>query len=332
MRVFTLKQIFAGCICNMPRPAFPAWKRTPFLRIFIPFAIGICLEYNFPLSRFHFVLAGIGTITLLSCLFFPVYLIHRYRLMIGASIHLLLFSCGAICFFFHDEKNNPFNLVNQENINVKIQYYIACISEDYSKRKNSFRTEAQVLFTGHDNEINPCTGKILLYFSASGSVQLPPIGSIIRINKSPIRIPSNANPGGFDFALYSARNNIFHQDFINDLNYSIIGKKKAGFYSRFMQELENHILFVLRKYIAKDKAGLAEALLIGYKEDLEQGLLDSYSKTGVIHVIAISGLHLALVYLLLEKTIGRLLQLVQQLRSKKINHRALQAFIVITGL
>jgi competence protein ComEC len=60
------------------------------------------------------------------------------------------------------------------------------------------------------------------------------------------------------------------------------------------------VISTLKKYIPGDKeSGLAEALLIGYKDDLDKNLVQSYSNTGVVHIIAISGLHLGIIYWLL---------------------------------
>jgi competence protein ComEC len=44
--------------------------------------------------------------------------------------------------------------------------------------------------------------------------------------------------------------------------------------------------------------------LIGYKDDLDKTLVQSYSNTGVVHVIAISGLHLGLIYWLLTYSLN----------------------------
>src|SRR5207249_5898697 len=64
-----------------------------------------------------------------------------------------------------------------------------------------------------------------------------------------------------------------------------------------------------KKYISGEKEqGLDEALLIGYKDDLDKNLVQAYSNTGVVHIIAISGLHLGLIYwllLLLTKPLKR---------------------------
>jgi competence protein ComEC len=56
----------------------------------------------------------------------------------------------------------------------------------------------------------------------------------------------------------------------------------------------------LRKHIPGEReSGLAEALLLGYRQDLDPELNRVYANTGAVHVIAISGMHLGLIYLLL---------------------------------
>ena len=57
---------------------------------------------------------------------------------------------------------------------------------------------------------------------------------------------------------------------------------------------------MLDKYIAgNDESSIAKALLIGYKVDLDKDLVQAYSNAGVVHLIAIAGLHLGLIYALL---------------------------------
>src|SRR5262249_15610022 len=65
--------------------------------------------------------------------------------------------------------------------------------------------------------------------------------------------------------------------------------------------IRQKIIAIIHQYVSGEREkGLAEALLIGYREDLDKELVQSYSHTGVVHIIAISGLHLALIYALLE--------------------------------
>ena len=57
---------------------------------------------------------------------------------------------------------------------------------------------------------------------------------------------------------------------------------------------------------SKDELGITEALLIGYTNDLDKDLVQSYSNTGVVHIIAISGMHLGLIYVMLIWVFKRL--------------------------
>ena len=92
----------------------------------------------------------------------------------------------------------------------------------------------------------------------------------------------------------------------------------------FIFSLRAQVLQVLRQYIqSPQELGLAEALLIGYKDDLDKALVQAYTNTGVVHVIAISGLHLGLIYALL-------LWLTKPLRRKKLVW--LQVTLVIAAL
>jgi competence protein ComEC len=65
-------------------------------------------------------------------------------------------------------------------------------------------------------------------------------------------------------------------------------------------------------------------LLIGYKDDLDKTLVQSYSNTGVVHVIAISGLHLGLIYWLLLKLFWPL--------QKRRDLKWLRPILIIAGL
>jgi competence protein ComEC len=89
----------------------------------------------------------------------------------------------------------------------------------------------------------------------------------------------------------------------------------------FIQRSRLAVLNCLKKNINGRERGLAEALLVGFKDDLDKELVQSYSRTGVVHIIAISGMHLALIY-------GMLMWITIPL--KKI--RFLRTLIILSGL
>jgi competence protein ComEC len=69
--------------------------------------------------------------------------------------------------------------------------------------------------------------------------------------------------------------------------------KEIGYTGKIRQK----ILTIIDQYIPSAREnGLSKALLIGYRENLDKEIVNAYTNTGVIHVIAISGLHLGLIY------------------------------------
>ena len=148
--------------------------------------------------------------------------------------------------------------------------------------------------------------------------------------KSLQEIKSPGNPGGFDYKRYSLFQGITHQVYLKENEFEVLPGENKTWFNEFIFAGREKVISILRKNIKGEKElGLAEALLIGYKDDLDKTLVQSYSNTGVVHVIAISGLHLGLIYWLL-------LQLTLVLRKRKnINPIAigwLRPVIIITGL
>ncbi len=235
---------------------------------------------------------------------------YKFRVYAGLLIQLFIINSGMISLDLHDPRNgsnwygnliensqNEENEEKKETESIREDYLILRLNTELSERTSTFRAEGNIYGTIQWN----LTGKILLYFRKDSAIPRLGTGSVIMIKKLPEKIPSNHNPGGFDFSRYNALKGIYHQVFLTSSDYRVADINDRNFLEGLILFLQKNVLNSIRSNIKKDEQGLAEALLIGYKEDLDRDLLQQYSNTGVVHVIAISGLHLALIYLLIEK-------------------------------
>ncbi len=162
---------------------------------------------------------------------------------------------------------------------------------DDMKENGTLQAEARVLPVG---KWKPAKGAMLVYFR-----EQPPLdyGSKILICATPQRITGSGNPGAFDYARYCAKKNIFHQIFPDSSAWRQLPGNGGSRLGRWLNISRRYALSMLRKYIpSKEKYGVAQALLIGYRNELDADIVQAYTNTGVVHIIAISGLHLGLIY------------------------------------
>jgi competence protein ComEC len=122
------------------------------------------------------------------------------------------------------------------------------------------------------------------------------------------RISPVRNPGAFDFQSFYNRRNIYGWIFPDKNEYVTVLKSTRFHVGRSIFEIQEKIRTHFNKYAPGDASGLLSALILGDKSDVDPEIRDSFANTGVIHVLAVSGLHVGyvLIVLLLFKNMFRL--------------------------
>lgn len=308
----------------------PFWKKTPFLRLLIPLMIGIDLQWyhQLPALLWWYVLAISSTLFILF-LFFPVFKKYRYGLLSGVSTGCIFLALGALITWSRDIRHHGDWLGNSYQSTDKL---LVTLEEPPVEKNKSYKVNAKVNFLVRDGKRISVSGELILYFkkeqgdqNGNSLIKNLGYGSQIVFEKPLQEIKNSGNPGGFDYKRYSLFHGITHQVFLKPNEFKILESKNENKFIKFLFVARKKIINVIQTFIPGNKEqGLAEALLIGYKSDLDQDLVQSYTNTGVVHIIAISGMHLALIYWLLARLFRPLL------KRKRI--RWLHPILVIAGL
>lgn len=299
------------------------WKKTPFLKILLALIAGIIFHWDFQAPLFIYQVLISGGLLLLLCFFF-IPLFKRYQLFFlnGLAIFLLFFSTGALLAWHKDIRNNDEWVGRFYKPGDAIT---VTLNEPLVEKIKSFKANAITGYVLHNDSAIPVKGKIILYLKKDEKLSQLEYGSTILFKKPLQEIKNSGNPGGFNYKRYCLFKEITHQIYLQPEEFEILPGKKTKPLQKFIYTTRNKILEILRKNIRGPKeAGLAEALLIGYKDNLDQNLVQSYTNTGVVHIIAISGLHLGLIYWLLTF-------LFKPLKRKK-KWKWLSGVFVITGI
>ena len=284
----------------MLRPyGIPVWKKSPFIRLLLPLIAGIILQWYLQISVDIIVTALISfSISFLLFLLLPVALRFKLRALQGFIIHLLLISFG---FFLTWQKDIRHNDNWYGNYYRGGSYLVVRINEPLVEKAKSFKADGYVEAILQNGKTISCKGKLLLYFSKDSIKKGLNYGDKIVIHKNLQPIKNSGNPGAFNYQRYAAFQQTFHNVFLKEKDWVLLPGKNVNGFRQFVFTARENILSALRKNIntGKDELGIAEALLIGYTNDLDKDLVQAYSNTGVVHIIAISGMHLGLIYVLL---------------------------------
>lgn len=276
----------------------PVWKQVPFLRLLLPLIAGMILSYFFQIPIWFIIL-----LTTASILIFTFYsflsssLKYAMRWLSGLAISVFFICIGYYDYHSNDVQHQKDWIGN--NISADSIFYIT-IQEPLTEKTKSYKTMAAANFVFINHEWEKTKGNIIVYFKKENGKPNVAYGATLIIRKSLQPITNSGNPGAFNYKQYCSFQHIYAQVFLDEHDYTILPEKEISFLQASIFSAQSNVLSVLKENIKDaDAAGIAEALLIGYRNDLDKDIVQAYSNTGVVHIIAISGLHIAMIYGLL---------------------------------
>jgi len=277
----------------------PIWKKAPFIRLLLPLMLGIVLQWYLQFSLLVIVSALISySLAYFTFLMLPIALRFKIQALQGIIIQLIITALGAWLTWQQDVEHHKKwygNYYKEGN------YLVVRIDEPPVEKNKSYKADGIVETVVQGGNTIATEGKLLLYFSKDSIGPDLQYGDRIIVHKSLQALKNSGNPGAFNYQRYAAFQGIYHNVFLKDKDWVVLKGSSKNWFKQFVFSARAYILGVLQKTMDadKDELGIAEALLIGYTNDLDKDLVQAYSNTGVVHIIAISGMHLALIYLLL---------------------------------
>ncbi len=279
-------------------PAISIWRSVPFLRHLLPLMAGILLQYQLHIQPdLLLVTAIIALISLIGFGITPNSAIYIYGWWRGIAFLLVFMATGGGLSYINNIQNRPDWIGTRYMEQAPV---LATIIEPPIEKERSFKARARAESVLLDGRWQPVKGDILVYFKKGRERPGINYGSQVIITKTLQPIRNSGNPGTFNYEQYCSFQGIYYQAFLQPSDFRVLQSTSIFFLDDWLIQARNKILGLLREKIHDEKQlGLAEALLIGYRDDLDKALVRSYSNTGVVHIIAISGMHLALIYGLL---------------------------------
>lgn len=295
------------------------WASYPFVRFAIALILGISYYlYALPSNVFFWT----TLLYALSLLYLIAFLLVRRRLRVrlnslfGFLVAAILFSFGVVRAYYHTDTNDGTHVIHQLPTNDTINFYRANVIAKVQERKRSYRTLVNIRQVKIHEKWQEASGKVMFYIRKDSLTPEPKLhyGDVLLIKGSPRLLEEPKNPNQFNYKRYLALQNIYHQHFTTSLTYQKIGKAPSFYINvkAWAIRVGTYCSHQLKTLIDSPReAGIATALLLGVKDRLDQEVLEAYSGAGLMHLLAVSGLHVGFIFIVLSRVLGQVRKIPQ---------------------
>jgi len=217
----------------------------------------------------------------------------QFRWLFGCGIFLFLF---AFIYFLSAERGKESAF---QRLNVKGIYRVELTAAPIEKT-NSYLCKVDVIQYFGDSNWLTTHGKAILYLQKDSATSMLLFGDRLML-EAKFAPPERAlNPSGFDYAAYLKRQGVGAVCYIPSGNWHLNGRNETFSIQRRADICRNYLLNIYRKFgIEGDEFAVLAALTLGYTDALQPDLRSSYSATGAMHILSVSGMHVGVVYVVM---------------------------------
>ena len=248
----------------------------PFVRIVVPFTLGIIAYGIFPAITISVVAAGIGLTCGIAYFFSPKSLSGYLRpFLANASLFSLLACLGWLCALVHAP-----NKLTQAELNKEEHYLSFEIKEI---RQQNITTELTGSAKIGEKNIN-------LILVLKGNNYTLQHGDIIACRTKIRELKSPALPDVFDYASYMRNKGILYRAYITPADFTFV--EHASTLPAKAAQFRDDVIRLIRDIdINNDAKNFAVAVFTGNREYISEETQQLFSESGLAHILAVSGLH-----------------------------------------
>ena len=279
-------------------------RRYPFIRLTIPLIVGIVLALLLPLPQWiGWSLLGVSAACFIVFKHIPKYII---ALPTGISVNVFLVSVGLLLASFNVEGEAKDTLAGYKG------FVIGEVADDPKIKENNVSLEIEVSAIRDGDEWIETSGRTLLYLEKDSASLLLRTGDRIVFSPELSGIENKGNPEEFDYRKYLAYNMIFSSDYLAGDDWRLVDDEAVGSRPK-LSRLRMKLVGLLRDFgLSDDELGVMSAMTMGYSDILSDEIRHAYSSAGAMHILAVSGLHVGIIY-------GIIVFLLSFIKNEKLN-------------
>ncbi|MES2829299.1 MAG: ComEC/Rec2 family competence protein [Bacteroidota bacterium] len=271
-----------------------------FVKILIPFIFGIFTFYTLSFSLIPWLKAvciALATLLFFFNLCYSKTKIYKNKIVISWIIYVFVFLIAGLNTLSYNEQSKSTFFAKWGHDFLKVR-----VMQDIRQTNNIVRIKARVIQSIDKNEDNLSSGYINLAIriASPGSFKVE-YGDHLIIPAKYRSVEEQRNPNTFNYKNWLAAQNIYHESFLFEREVIKTGTNSGNTIIKYALKLRQEQIHYFKSHLkAPGNVAFTAALILGSREELDKDLLNVYIKTGVVHALSVSGMHVGLIYLLLN--------------------------------
>jgi competence protein ComEC len=173
-------------------------------------------------------------------------------------------------------------------------YFLAEVCQKPSEKAKTYQTVLRI-----QNKLLTKPEKVIAYFSKEKYDSTLTTGDQIIILSKPQLIRNMGNPYELDYQFMLNSKDIWFSVYLTKEVY-LKTTHKSDRINYLAEKIRDRLIARLTNVIPeKEERSVVSALTLGYRTEISQETTDYFASTGAMHVLSVSGLHVALIYFVL---------------------------------
>ena len=301
-------------------------QNYPVVKVLVPYVAGIIIVY---FGDFSESVCRVLSISAVGCFAMVVLLtfVKGYRWLWVQTVTMnVAFVLAGIC--LTDIRFHP--TVSEEVMGGNANWLVR-VAEEPTMREKSVKTAVEVLHNANNQDVK---AKVLLYLKPSIEASQLRYGDLLFVHTEFSRIMPPYNPDAFDNQQYMRRRGIYYTGFVREGAWEVVGHQPANPLRFLAQQARKRLtILYMSAGMSGDELDILKAILLGDDDTLDPELKASYSSAGVSHILCVSGMHVGVIFMI----INFLLKPLDMFRASRIAKTILVMLVIwlyahITGL
>ncbi len=293
------------------------FNHTPLIRLLTPFLVGILSSVYFQLNK-EALLIGLST-TILLLLFFYIFsnlnASFKYRWLFGSCLNIVLWTAGALLCNLQYYPSANTQLVTSSATTL----VIGTVNKPTTESPNSIKVNVLLKGVKNHQKWKPITIETLLYLEKDSSSKSLNLGDLLVFEAKLKETSPPSNPDEFNYKRYLSYHKINYQAYLTGNNWKKLKATETFSIASFSNQIRLSLINNLKeKGLEPKELAVASALILGYKDNIDPDLKNAYSSAGAMHVLAVSGLHVGVIFLIFSQLLSFLTKLKHGIYIKSV--------------